>query len=63
MALVNPADRPGVIQVKKRTHIKDRVYKQMGLGNQQNQMAYTNNSIMNNNSAMMSYMQQDHILS
>jgi len=27
VALVNPADRPGVIQVKKRSHIKDRVYK------------------------------------
>jgi len=31
VALVNPADRPGVIQVKKRAQIKDRVYKQMGL--------------------------------
>ena len=27
VALVNPADRPGVIQVKKRAQIKDRVYK------------------------------------
>ena len=31
IAIVNPANRPDMIQIKNRTQIKERVFKQMGL--------------------------------
>ena len=31
IAIVNPADRPDMIQIKNRSQIKERVFKQMGL--------------------------------
>jgi len=46
VALVNPGDRPGIIQVKKRSQIKERVYKQMGLHSQGIGTNYENSIMM-----------------